>query len=319
MSSRTAASCRHRALTSCPCAAIVRSVDRRCDDQPDRTARGGRRGGVALSACGSPKGAVSGGKGSAAATLTAPSVVATAGPSGGATFAKYSKIKIGMTYQQVVRSWVTRVQGVSAPIDDGRQGGHSGEPSRRDGVRVDVDRAGQPQPDACHVRQNKSRRRTRRDSHRTHAARRVRGTHVHFTVVFNSHIMFELSYGLVFVPNPCGSAATPKCPGCIQTSRLPAWRPEAIVDLEDMTCASPWTRELPRSSCIAPAPAPRGTCQPARRYRRAGFSVQTLRLRRAELTGAARGRHDRGHTVGSASECRGRRPRRSRRGRRRHC
>ena len=58
---------------------------------------------VALSACGSPKGAVSGGKGSAAATLTAPSVVATAGPSGGATFAKYSKIKIGMTYQQVVQ------------------------------------------------------------------------------------------------------------------------------------------------------------------------------------------------------------------------
>jgi hypothetical protein len=57
---------------------------------------------LALSACAPPQSANTGG--AAPATPAASSTASvTIGASGGATFAKYSKIRIGMTYQEVVQ------------------------------------------------------------------------------------------------------------------------------------------------------------------------------------------------------------------------
>ncbi len=56
---------------------------------------------MAVSACASKAPVAA--KPKSEATATTASAVATIGPAGGATFAKYSEIKIGMTYAQVVK------------------------------------------------------------------------------------------------------------------------------------------------------------------------------------------------------------------------
>jgi hypothetical protein len=56
---------------------------------------------MAVSACGSKAPVAA--KTKSGTIVTTASVVDTIGPAGGATFAKYSKIKIGMTYAQVVK------------------------------------------------------------------------------------------------------------------------------------------------------------------------------------------------------------------------
>ena len=63
-----------------------------------------------------------------------------------------------------------------------------------------------------------------------------KGDHVHFTVVFNSHIFFDLSYGLTFAPNPLWkrggevlSNLHPEEPGYLRGDLKP------VLYTEDMT------------------------------------------------------------------------------------
>ena len=103
---------------------------------------------------------------------------------------------------------------------------------------------------------------------------------MHFTVVFNSHIMFELSYGLVFVPNPVWkrgdtevSRMHPDIPGYQRGDLKP------IVDLEDMTCGIALD---PRAAAVIVHSTGSGTEEDLSNLladiEEAGFSVQTLRL-----------------------------------------